>query len=173
MTKKTYFIHSNGSRPFKVVHEPKNKKLTVFSVKLNSPGNEDDYIDEPVLTSTYSVVFIGKSNKNKQTEYSGGFGPQFNGNTILFKKETETGFEYVCELKFDGSSVSLIYENGELVRTMLFERVERISGRWVPMRMLVQPADKPDEMTELVYDSLEFDVKLDANLFSLQSLRRR
>lgn len=34
------------------------------------------------------------------------------------RKVIETGFEYVCELKFDGTSVSLIYENGELVRAV-------------------------------------------------------
>lgn len=64
-------------------------------------------------------------------------------------------------------------EKGKLVRTMSFEQVEKISGRWVPMRMVIKPVDKPGELTELVYDSLEFNVKLDSNLFSLQSLRRR
>ena len=64
-------------------------------------------------------------------------------------------------------------EKGKLVRTMSFEQVEKKSGRWVPMRMVIKPVDKPNEMTELVYDSLEFNVKLDSNLFSLQSLRRR
>ena len=64
-------------------------------------------------------------------------------------------------------------EKGTLVRTMSFEQVKKISGRWVPMRMVIKPVDKPGEMTELVYDSLEFNVKLDSNLFSLQSLRRR
>jgi len=35
------------------------------------------------------------------------------------KKIIETNdFEYVCELKFDGSSISLTYENGELVRAV-------------------------------------------------------
>lgn len=34
------------------------------------------------------------------------------------RKVIETDFEYVCELKFDGSSVSLIYENGELARAV-------------------------------------------------------
>ncbi len=34
------------------------------------------------------------------------------------RKVIETDFEYVCELKFDGSSISLIYENGELVRAV-------------------------------------------------------
>jgi len=64
-------------------------------------------------------------------------------------------------------------EKGELVRTMTFDRVKKVSGRWIPMRMVIRPVDKPDEMTELVYENLEFDVKLDKDLFSLQSLRRR
>ncbi|MFC1508359.1 outer membrane lipoprotein-sorting protein [Candidatus Omnitrophota bacterium] len=48
-----------------------------------------------------------------------------------------------------------------------------MSGRWVPMRMVIQPIDKPDEKTELLYESLTFDAKLKDNLFSVQSLRRR
>jgi len=34
------------------------------------------------------------------------------------KKLINTDFEYVCELKFDGSSISLTYENGRLVRAV-------------------------------------------------------
>jgi DNA ligase (NAD+) len=34
------------------------------------------------------------------------------------KKIIETDCDYVCELKFDGSSISLSYENGELVRAV-------------------------------------------------------
>lgn len=34
------------------------------------------------------------------------------------KKNINTDFEYVCELKFDGSSISLTYENGRLVRAV-------------------------------------------------------
>ena len=34
------------------------------------------------------------------------------------KKLTEENYEYACELKFDGTSVSLIYENGNLMRAV-------------------------------------------------------
>ena len=64
-------------------------------------------------------------------------------------------------------------EDGELVRTMEFDQVEYISGRWIPLRMSVHPIDKPNEVTEIIYDNLEFDVILPANLFSVTSLRRR
>jgi len=64
-------------------------------------------------------------------------------------------------------------EDNELVRTMTFDRVEKVSGRWIPLRMVVKPVEKPDEMTELIYNKLNFDVKLPENLFSIQSLRRQ
>ena len=64
------------------------------------------------------------------------------------------------------------YDGDELTRSMVFDRVERISGRYVPMRLLLQPADKPDEHTEVVYDELQFGVRLDADLFSRRGLRR-
>ncbi|MFW5756620.1 MAG: NAD-dependent DNA ligase LigA [Tangfeifania sp.] len=34
------------------------------------------------------------------------------------KKLVDEDFEYVCELKFDGSSISLLYENGKLTRAV-------------------------------------------------------
>ena len=70
-------------------------------------------------------------------------------------------------------SVDYYDEDGDLVRTITFEQVENISGRWVPMVMEIRPVDEPDEMTEMIYESLEFDIKLPENLFSVQSLRRR
>ncbi len=37
---------------------------------------------------------------------------------IRLKKLTDQAFEYVCELKYDGVSISLTYENGELVQAL-------------------------------------------------------
>jgi outer membrane lipoprotein-sorting protein len=70
-------------------------------------------------------------------------------------------------------SIDYYDEDDELVRTMKFDNVEKISGRWIPMKMVILPVDKPDEMTELVYENLTFDIKLDKDLFSISSLRRQ
>jgi len=64
-------------------------------------------------------------------------------------------------------------EDGELVRTILFDNVKKISGHWVPLQMVVQPKDKPDERTELNYDELEFGVDIGNDFFSLRTLRSR
>jgi outer membrane lipoprotein-sorting protein len=58
-------------------------------------------------------------------------------------------------------------------RTMSFHDLKRLGGRMVPSRMRLTPADKPNEHTEMLYESLELDPKLPANFFSLQGLKRR
>lgn len=63
-------------------------------------------------------------------------------------------------------------ESGDLVRTMSFDQVKNVDGRWIPLRMTVQPQDKPNEKTVITYSDLSFDVKLSANLFTVNSLRR-
>ena len=68
--------------------------------------------------------------------------------------------------------ISYFDEDGELVRTIEFDNVKKISGRWVPMKMSVKPVETPDEITELLYDDLKFDIKLKEDLFSVSSLRR-
>ena len=64
-------------------------------------------------------------------------------------------------------------EDGELARTMLFSDFRDLGGRVVPAVMDMQPADKPDERTSIVYEELEFDIDIDESFFSLNMLKRR
>jgi outer membrane lipoprotein-sorting protein len=59
------------------------------------------------------------------------------------------------------------------VREIRFEDVQTIDGRRLPLRMIVQPLDKPDEQTVLQYDRLVFDLPLEDDFFSLRNLKRR
>ena len=60
-----------------------------------------------------------------------------------------------------------------LVRTIEFSKAEKIDGRFIPLRMVVIPNDKPQERTVMEYDNIDFDVDLDESFFSLRSLKRR
>lgn len=64
-------------------------------------------------------------------------------------------------------------EDGGLSRTLEFKDFRTMGGRLVPAIMDMHPADKPDERTTMIYDSLEFDVDIDRSFFSLQNLKRR
>ena len=63
-------------------------------------------------------------------------------------------------------------EDGSLKRTMRFEEVKDFGGEKIPSVMTLIPADKPEEFTRIVYLELDFDVKFDAQAFSLQALKR-
>jgi outer membrane lipoprotein-sorting protein len=63
-------------------------------------------------------------------------------------------------------------EDGTLVRTMQFLDIREVSGRMVPMKMRLVPADEPNEFTEITYEMLEFDPDLPKGTFSMQSLRK-
>lgn len=64
-------------------------------------------------------------------------------------------------------------EAGALVRTLSFDQIERVDERFVPMRLTLQPEDKPNESTVIAYREITFGVPLDPGFFSLQNLKRR
>ena len=64
-------------------------------------------------------------------------------------------------------------EDGVLIRTMTFDQPQQINKRTVPMRLTLQPEDKPEESTVIVYKEIKLDIPLDESFFSLQNLQRR
>jgi len=74
-----YLILDNYSNPYKVIIEHSNK-VQVYKL-------EDDEIQYKLILSTQaSKVFIGKSPLIPMTEFSGGHGPDFDGNTLLLQQ---------------------------------------------------------------------------------------
>jgi outer membrane lipoprotein-sorting protein len=64
------------------------------------------------------------------------------------------------------------YDEGELVRVMTFFDIESVGGRPLPLRLVIQPIDEPQERTEIVYTELQLDVPVDPELFTRRGLRR-
>ena len=64
------------------------------------------------------------------------------------------------------------YDDGELVRSMTFDRIQTIAGKKIPMRMTIVPEDGTDERTVVEYLELQLDIPVDDQLFSRQGLRR-
>ena len=63
-------------------------------------------------------------------------------------------------------------EDLKLVRHLYFDRIEQIGERTIPMRMRVEPVDKPGESTELIYEEIAFDIGLTPEYFSLRNLKK-
>lgn len=78
---KYYFTHDNGGRPFCVYIDEINNIVYIYKEK-----KEDSNIYDDLIASYNPIkVFIGKSPLIPMTEFSGGYGPEFDGNAILLK----------------------------------------------------------------------------------------
>jgi hypothetical protein len=64
-------------------------------------------------------------------------------------------------------------EEDLLVRRILFDDVQTISGRTIPLRMRVLPVEKPEEMTLMHYLRIDFDIPLADDYFSLGRLKEQ
>ncbi|MDH5232065.1 MAG: outer membrane lipoprotein-sorting protein [Gammaproteobacteria bacterium] len=64
-------------------------------------------------------------------------------------------------------------EDSTKIRTMFFEDIRKQGKRHIPMRMRLVPEEKPQESTIIEYQTIEFDIALKDNLFSLQSLKKQ
>lgn len=111
--------------------------------------------------------------------------------TFALLEETENSWRIACLPKPAAAVVwgKLVYEiekerklpmrveyydeEMELVREILFDDVQTISGRVLPLRMTVRPLEKPAERTVMHYQKIEFDTQLAADFFSLRTLKAR
>ena len=62
-------------------------------------------------------------------------------------------------------------QDGDLVKALRTLEIGEMGGRSVAIRQRMKKADKPDEWTEIMIDSVEFDLALSDNVFTLSNLR--
>lgn len=94
-----YRVHDNGGRPLEV--EILKDIVNIYK-QVGYKDGDHIYADKPTLTFGTKKVFIGKSPRNKWTEFSGGYGDEFDGNSILiYTKDNEYIFIGVSVFSFE------------------------------------------------------------------------
>lgn len=63
-------------------------------------------------------------------------------------------------------------EKGQKMRVMEFSEPKIFSGRKIPSVLVMRPLNKPEKKTVIKYIGLEFDVKLEPDVFTLRNLQR-
>jgi len=105
---KTYYTHDNGGRPFKVIVDKTNHNITVYR-EIDYNNNNTIYNETtPVIQQNYTQLFIGKTYKNSMTNFSGGYGKGFIGNSILIKNDEGNNYTFIGHSIFSFQSVSPI-----------------------------------------------------------------
>jgi hypothetical protein len=138
---------------------------------MGSHLTNDDLVKESRMSEDYfvEITFEGKRNGRDELEFT--LIPKPDAAVVWGKIVVST---WVYREGMYLATEEIFYDE-EMVesRRMTFEDIKEFDGRPLPARMKILPMDKPDEYTELVYESLEFNIKLDDDFFSLSRLRRR
>lgn len=65
------------------------------------------------------------------------------------------------------------YDQGdELANHIEFSDLRIFDNRLIASKMILIPADKPDQRTIMNYDDLQFDIDIDESFFTQQNMRR-
>ena len=75
--------------------------------------------------------------------------------------------ERIIPLKMD-----LFAKSGKLLKTMELKDVQKLEGRWFPMRMIFKDVLKSGEGTEFITEEILFDQDIPEHIFSKASLKR-
>jgi outer membrane lipoprotein-sorting protein len=135
---------------------------------MGSHFTNDDLVKESTYEDDYDSSISFEGTRDGKAIYQLTSLPKPNAAVVWGKVVTEMEQQTLAPLR------SLYYdEENTLIRTLTFDQVEKIGSRYVPMRMTLQPEDKPDESTVITYQEIEFGVPLQSSFFSLQNLKQR
>lgn len=135
---------------------------------MGSHLTNDDLVKESRLSDDYSpaITFRGERRGQRIIEFT--LTPHPEAAVVWGKivmEVTEQDHLPIIGFYYD--------EDGKQARAIHFTEIRKMGGRMLPTVLRVIPVDKPGEHTELVYQTLRFDLDLPDSLFSLLSLRSR
>lgn len=135
---------------------------------MGSHLTNDDLVKEARLEDDYdaSISFEGIRDGQKIIEF-----------TLIPKADAAVVWGKLVLVVLADSSTPLsevFYdEDMQPTRTFSFTDMKLLGGQLRPAVMRVVPADKPDEFTEFVYESLDLDIEIEDRFFSVSNLKRR
>jgi len=134
---------------------------------MGSAFTIDDLVKETFLTRDYSISrsFEGKRGEVAVREY-----------TLTPNPEAAVVWSKIVLQIRQADSVptwqGYYGGDGRLVRELVFSQFKPMSGRLIPTRLVMRPADKPTAATTIDYDDIAFDVPVPEETFTLPNLKQ-
>jgi outer membrane lipoprotein-sorting protein len=132
---------------------------------MGSDFSYEDFMSEDALLDSYEAKVIGEEIINKRSCY------------ILKLQAKKEGLAYnsrklwVDKTRFIALKGERFAKSGKLLKTTEIKEIFRVESRWYPKRMIFKDVLKTGSGTELIIDSIKFDVKIPNYIFTKASLR--
>ncbi len=134
---------------------------------MGSDFTNDDLVKESSIVRDYTHTLEGDTTINERDAWKIVLIPHEDAAVVWGKIEAYISKEDYLQLLF-----RYYDEDDFLVNTMVLSDIKEIGGRVLPTRLEVIPAENLNQKTEIIYKSIDFDIDLNANFFSIQNMKR-
>ncbi len=134
---------------------------------MGSDFTNDDLVKESSIVRDYAHTLEGDTTINGRDAWKIVLIPHEDAAVVWGKIEAYIAKEDYLQLLF-----RYYDEDDFLVNTMVLSDIKEIGGRVLPTHLEVIPADNPDQKTEIIYVSIDFEIDVDSGFFSLQNMKR-
>ena len=133
---------------------------------LGSDISYEDFMEDPDLLNTYNPEVTGEEQVNGRACYVIKLTAKV-PDTAYYSRKIWADKEWFLPLKEDRYAKS-----GKLIKRFTLLDAFRVGDRWYPKRMNYKDVLKKGDGTELIIDTIEFDVDIPEHIFTKASLRR-
>ena len=152
---------------------PKINRLIKLPPSMMSQGwmgsdyTNDDILKESSMVTDYTHKIIGTETVSGRECWKIEMTPKEDAAVVWGKVIKWIDKKDFMQLK------SMYYdEDNELVKTEIASQIKMMSGRNLPTKMEIIPADNPKKKTIVYLKKVIFDIKIDDNFFSQQNMKK-
>jgi len=134
---------------------------------MGSDFTNDDLVKESSILNDYTHVLMEDSTISDKTVYKVRLLPKEDAAVVWGRIDA-----YIDKETFNQVMLRYYDEDDYLINIMLLSEEREVSGRYLPTKMEMIPAENPDQKTIIEYTYREIDKPIKPSFFSLQNMKR-
>lgn len=134
---------------------------------MGSDFTNDDLVRESSLIKDYQKKLTGEEKIGEYNCYKVELVPNDDAPVVWGKI-----IMWVSKNEYHWLKAEYYDEDGILVNTEIMSDVKVMDNREMPTRLEMIPADKPGQKTIMIFEKMDFDIKIDESFFSQQNMKK-
>ena len=134
---------------------------------MGSDVSYEDFMEDPKLSNSYIVKRSDDDEFDGRSCYILDLKAMEGKEVSYYRRKLWVDRERFLPLKEE-----LYARSGKLLKVFIIKEVFRLEDRWYPKRMTFKDVLIKGEGTEIIIESIELNIPIDAHIFSKASLRR-
>lgn len=134
---------------------------------MGSDFTNDDLVRESSMVKDYDPTLAGDTTIDGRAAWKIILTPKPDAAVVWGQIQT-----YIDKEEYIQLLVRFYDEDEYLVNTMIGKDIKEMGGRTIATKLVMIPAEKPGQSTEITYQNLEFNMSIEDNYFSIQNMKK-